>query len=112
MIGLGSMGSAMARKLVKAGFDVWVFDIRPEPIHALVAEGAHAAASPQDLGAKANFVFSVLLNFPQTQQALMGDTGVLAGMQPGGDAFHLLHDFPGGCQDRGRGSRGPGGARP
>jgi len=87
VIGLGSMGSGMARNLVKAGFDVCVYDVRPEPIQQLVAEGARAATSPQDLGAKSTFVFSVLLNFPQIRQAVMGDGGVLTGMQPGGTLF-------------------------
>jgi 3-hydroxyisobutyrate dehydrogenase len=83
VIGLGSMGSGIARNLVKAGFEVWVYDVRPEPIQKLVAEGAHAAISPQDLGAKSTFVFTVLLNYSQIQDAVLNAGGVLAGMQPG-----------------------------
>jgi L-threonate 2-dehydrogenase len=83
VIGLGSMGSGIARNLIKGGFEVWVYDVRPEPIQKLVTEGAHAAASPQDLGAKSTFVFTVLLNFPQIQEAVLGPAGVLGGLQAG-----------------------------
>ncbi len=83
VIGLGSMGSGIARNSIKGGHEVWVYDVRPEPVQALVAEGAHAAASPRDLGSKSSFIFSVLLNFPQIQEAILGANGVLAGMQAG-----------------------------
>jgi 3-hydroxyisobutyrate dehydrogenase len=87
VIGLGSMGLGIARNLVKAGFEVWACDLRPEPVQQLVAEGARAAASPRELGERGDFIFSVLLNFPQILQAVMGDGGVLAGMRPGGILF-------------------------
>lgn len=47
-IGLGHMGSAMARNLVRAGHAVCVWNRSPEPVLALVREGAEAAGSPQD----------------------------------------------------------------
>jgi 3-hydroxyisobutyrate dehydrogenase-like beta-hydroxyacid dehydrogenase len=47
-IGLGKMGSGMARNLLRAGHQVAVFNRTREKAQALEAEGARVAASPQD----------------------------------------------------------------
>jgi len=52
MIGLGRMGSNLVRRLRRAGHTCVVYDARPEPIAALVREGATGAASLEDLVAK------------------------------------------------------------
>ena len=44
-IGLGNLGEPMAMQVAKAGFDLTVFDIRPDPIARLVALGAKEAGS-------------------------------------------------------------------
>ena len=46
VIGLGNMGSALAKNLLRAGFPVVAYDIRESAIDALVAEGAQKADSP------------------------------------------------------------------
>ncbi|MGI9116087.1 MAG: NAD(P)-dependent oxidoreductase [Gaiellales bacterium] len=80
IIGLGSMGSGMARNLLAAGFDLAVADLDPERIAALVADGAHAAppgAVPEDV---------VLLSLPAPQHVeavCFGDDGLLGRMRPG-----------------------------
>ena len=43
IVGLGVMGKPMAKNLVKAGFDLTVFDIKEEPVQELVGLGAKAA---------------------------------------------------------------------
>ncbi|WP_164076209.1 NAD(P)-binding domain-containing protein, partial [Stenotrophomonas maltophilia] len=50
-IGLGNMGSRMAPHLIKAGYDVAVFDVDPARMAELVAAGAATAGSPGELGA-------------------------------------------------------------
>jgi 6-phosphogluconate dehydrogenase len=52
MIGLGRMGSNLVRRLMGAGHDCVVFDIDPGAAKDLVAEGAIAASSPEDLVAR------------------------------------------------------------
>ncbi|MFM7248019.1 MAG: NAD(P)-binding domain-containing protein, partial [Actinomycetota bacterium] len=44
LVGLGSMGSGMARNLLQHGFDLVVDDIDATRVEALVAAGARAAA--------------------------------------------------------------------
>jgi 6-phosphogluconate dehydrogenase len=52
MIGLGRMGANLVRRLQRAGHACVVYDAHPEPIAALVREGATGAASLEDLVAK------------------------------------------------------------
>ena len=52
MIGLGRMGSNMARRLMRAGHECVAFDFSAPAVKALAAEGATAAASVTDLVAK------------------------------------------------------------
>ena len=59
-IGLGAMGGAMARNVVKAGFSLTVYDIRPEAIATLAADGATGASSVTDLAERADMVFVCL----------------------------------------------------
>ena len=58
-IGLGIMGKPMARNLMKAGHELYVYDILPAPVAELAAEGATAAlaaALKVDLGLGKNIV--------------------------------------------------------
>ena len=50
VIGLGAMGSGMARNILKGGFPLWVYDLRPETLHELVAREAQAAEDITDIG--------------------------------------------------------------
>ena len=43
-VGLGIMGKPMARNLMKAGYELSVYDLFPGPVDELVAEGASAAS--------------------------------------------------------------------
>ena len=55
-IGLGVMGQPMAQHLVRAGHEVTVHNRSPEPVQALVAEGARAGASAAEVAANADVV--------------------------------------------------------
>lgn len=49
MIGLGKMGANMTRRLINNGHEVVVYDLNPDNVAQLVAEGAVGAASLEDL---------------------------------------------------------------
>ncbi|HLZ33385.1 MAG TPA: decarboxylating 6-phosphogluconate dehydrogenase [Nitrospira sp.] len=49
MIGLGRMGANMVRRLMRGGHQCVVFDMNPENVHRLTAEGAMGASSLGDL---------------------------------------------------------------
>ncbi len=52
LIGLGRMGANMCRRLMRAGHEGVVYDVHPEAVARLVAEGAIGAASPEELAGK------------------------------------------------------------
>ncbi|ERL52691.1 3-hydroxyisobutyrate dehydrogenase [Halomonas huangheensis] len=59
-IGLGNMGAPMATNLVKAGFEVHVFDLVAEALKALEAEGATPGSSALEVARDADVVVSML----------------------------------------------------
>ena len=64
MIGLGRMGANMVRRLVRAGHECVVFDIFPDSVAKLAAEGAVGAASMEDFTAKLSAPRAVWLMVP------------------------------------------------
>ncbi|MBJ8192649.1 NAD(P)-binding domain-containing protein, partial [Bacillus cereus] len=57
-IGLGIMGRPMSLNLLKADYELAVFDINQETVTALVASGAHAAASPKEVAERSEIIFT------------------------------------------------------
>lgn len=78
-IGLGNMGKAMCKNLLKAARNVIVFDIKPEPVKEVEALGATSAQSPTGLAQLSDFVFSMVYNDSQTEAVFFGKDGVLEG---------------------------------
>ena len=60
VLGIGTMGAPMARNLLKAGFQVRVWNRTPDKARALVAEGADLAETPADAVRDAEFVITML----------------------------------------------------
>ena len=83
MIGLGLMGSGMARRLLGAGFPLAVWNRNPERAKALAAEGAHVAATPRDAAARADVVLSMVADDAASRAVWLGDHGALAGATRG-----------------------------
>jgi putative dehydrogenase len=83
VIGLGAMGSGMARSLRRHGHSVHVFDVRPEQVQVFASEGFVACDSPAALAAQCDVIVSVVVNAAQTESVLFGDTGCAAAMRPG-----------------------------
>lgn len=60
-IGLGNIGTPMARRVLRAGYPLAVFDVRAEQMAALSKDGAAPARSPADVAARSEVV---LLSLP------------------------------------------------
>ena len=83
VIGLGAMGSGMARSLRRHGHAVRVFDVRAEAAQAFAAEGGVACATLTDLAQQCQVIVSVVVNAAQTEAVLFGEGGCAAAMAPG-----------------------------
>ena len=75
-IGLGTMGQAMARNLIKGGFAVGGYDIAEAAMAALAEAAGRAASSPREAAEGADLVIAMLPNTPHVEQALQGADGV------------------------------------
>ena len=82
-VGLGIMGKPMAKNLLKAGYELVVFDINQEAVAEVVAAGAVKAENAKEVAAKSEAVITMLPNSPHVKTAVLGENGVLAGAKPG-----------------------------
>lgn len=83
VIGLGAMGRGMAQSLRRAGWNVHVYDVRPEAVSAFAAEGGVGCDSPADMAARCGIVVSVVVNAAQTEAVLFGENGAAAALARG-----------------------------
>ncbi|MCE0762108.1 NAD(P)-dependent oxidoreductase [Pseudonocardia kujensis] len=67
IVGLGNMGKLIAAAIVRAGFDTYVYDLRPEAVAELVEQGATGTTSVKELAQTADVISVVVLNEPQVQ---------------------------------------------
>jgi len=82
-IGLGIMGQGMARNLLKAGFDVCVWNRTSSKMDPLVAEGASAGDNPADVAAKSDIIVTCVSDTPDVEAVILGDNGVIHGVTAG-----------------------------
>jgi 3-hydroxyisobutyrate dehydrogenase len=101
-VGVGNMGNPMAGHLVEAGFDVTVFDIRPEIAHAFVSQhGGRAARSLAEAAEGARVVITMLPNDKVVRQAVLGDGSencVAAGLAAGAIVIDMSTSDPNGTR--------------
>lgn len=86
-IGLGQMGSAMARNLVRAGHEVLVWNRSPDKAEALVAEGAKRASAPAEAASGA-VVHTMLADDKAVEAVTFGADGILSAP---GKPIHVSH---------------------
>jgi 3-hydroxyisobutyrate dehydrogenase-like beta-hydroxyacid dehydrogenase len=86
-IGLGRMGSAMARNLLRAGHEVVVFNRSREKAEALVADGARVADSPAGVCLGSEAVMTMLADDPAVEQVVFGENGIASALPEG--AIHI-----------------------
>ncbi|MBI2842211.1 MAG: NAD-binding protein [Armatimonadetes bacterium] len=82
-IGLGTMGKAMARNLIKAGYSVTVHSRSRGPVDELAADGAAVASSSAEAAASSDVVITMLPDSPDVELVVMGPAGVLEGARTG-----------------------------
>ncbi|MBE2182175.1 MAG: NAD-binding protein [Anaerolineae bacterium] len=82
-IGLGIMGSAIARNLMKAGHELIVHNRSQAIVRQLVSEGATAASSPKEAASQVDFVFTNLPDTPDVELVVLGENGIIEGAHAG-----------------------------
>ena len=90
-IGLGNLGAACAGCLLKAGFQVTVYDLNPALAAPLVAKGAVLATSAEELAAGVDHVITCLPS-PAVSERVLRD--ILPHMKQGRDLGRDVHAWP------------------
>jgi len=86
-IGLGRMGSGIARNLMRAGHQVTVFNRSRERAEALAADGARVAGSPAEACRDCEAALSMLADDRAVEEVAFGGDGMASGLAPG--AVHV-----------------------
>jgi putative dehydrogenase len=81
--GLGSMGSGMARSLIRAGYTVQGVDANPGRVAALAESGVFATASPAEAARSAGAFLISVVDAAQTQAVLFGPDGAAEELSDG-----------------------------
>jgi len=75
VVGVGDMGSGMAKNLLAAGFTVRGFDLKAERMDALKSMGGEAADSAASVGAGSQAVYIMVMNGDQVREVVFGADG-------------------------------------
>ncbi|HWR10595.1 MAG TPA: 2-hydroxy-3-oxopropionate reductase [Rectinemataceae bacterium] len=76
-IGLGIMGRPMAKNLIKAGYDLYVFDLVPAAVEELVSHGAIKCASVKEVAERCETIITMLPNSPHVKAVVLEDGGIV-----------------------------------
>ena len=77
-IGLGIMGKPMAKNLIKAGYQMVIYDIKEENLAQFRALGAECAANPGEVAEKVNVVITMVPNSPHVRAVCLGENGIVS----------------------------------
>src|SRR5882724_971728 len=88
-VGLGRMGSGMARNLLRAGHEVTVYNRSRDKAEALAASGAQVATSLADACRASEAVMTMLADDAAVEQVVFGEHGIAANLEK--NAAHISH---------------------
>ena len=77
-VGLGTMGRNAAQNVRRAGFEMTVYDIRPEAVQSFLQPGVTAATSPADVLNRCDAVVTMVFGPKEVEKVLRGPNGFLS----------------------------------
>ena len=84
VIGLGDMGSGLAKNLIKNGFETIGIDLLETRMKAFVEMGGTAAQDIAAVAQKAQAVYVMVMSGAEAKNIILGENGLVANMAPGG----------------------------
>ncbi|UCG55329.1 MAG: NAD(P)-dependent oxidoreductase [Dehalococcoidia bacterium] len=79
-IGLGTMGMHMARNLLKAKFNVTVYNRTFSKADKIAGEGAKSAKSPKEVAEQSTIIVTIVSDTPDVESVILGEKGVIEGV--------------------------------
>ena len=93
-LGLGTMGSGLASNLLKAGYELTVWNRSVEKCDPLARKGAHVANTPADATRDVDLVMYCLSNDQAVEEIIFGAKGILSGIKEGQIAIDMSTVLP------------------
>jgi 3-hydroxyisobutyrate dehydrogenase-like beta-hydroxyacid dehydrogenase len=93
-LGLGTMGSGMASNLLKAGYNLTVWNRNPKRCEPFARKGARVANTPADAVRDAELVMYSLSNDQAVEEVVFGANGILSGIKAGQIATDMSTVLP------------------
>ena len=84
VIGLGDMGSGLAKNLIAAGFETSGFDLSETRMAQFTEMGGVSRAGAGEVGSHADVVFVMVMNGDQAASVIFDDGGLASTMREGG----------------------------
>ena len=95
-VGLGLMGLAMARNVIKGGHSVCGYDLQGLALEAFAEAGGSAAPTPAAVGERSQIVVVMVPNDADVREAVLGEQGISAGLASG-DMVLVMSTISPGC---------------
>jgi len=93
-LGLGTMGSGMASNLLKAGYELTVWNRSAEKCEPFRRNGAHVADTPADAVREVDLVMYSLSNDQAVEEIVFASKGILSGIKEGQIAMDMSTVLP------------------
>ena len=84
VVGLGDMGSGLAKNLMAAGFETSGFDLSEKRMAQFAEMGGVSCANAGEVGSHADIVFVMVMNGDQAASVIFDEDGLAATMREGG----------------------------
>lgn len=82
-IGLGIMGKPMAKNLLKAGYELSVYDLNTEAVKEVESSGAKACTSVAEVAKECKLIITMLPNSPHVKSVVLGEGGIVDNAEKG-----------------------------
>jgi len=93
-LGLGTMGSGMAANVLKAGYELTVWNRSTEKCEPFARKGARVAKTPADAVRDVDLVMYMLSNDQAVEEVVFGAEGILSGIKEGQIAIDMSTVLP------------------
>ncbi len=84
VVGLGDMGSGLAKNLIKNGFQTTGFDLSEARMAAFSSMGGTSASSVAEVGRESDAVYVMVMTGDQAKSVILGDDGLAGNLRQGG----------------------------
>ena len=108
VIGLGDMGSGLAKNLIKNGFETIGIDLLETRMKAFVEMGGTAAQDIAAVAQKAQAVYVMVMSGAEAKNIILGENGLVANMAPGGTVLLTATVKPAEAREIGAAMQGSG----